>query len=310
MDRNLAFEIIRVTEEAALAGARWMGKGDAVAADEAAIKAMHTMLRAVSFSGRIAQGEGEKNSVAQLYTGEQIGSGDGDRIDLAVDALECTRSVAFGRFNAMAVVALAPADKFMVPATHYLDKLAVGPEAAKLIDMNVSVEENLSRVADAKNYAVSDLTVIALDRARHAELFDTIRKTGARLHLIPDGDVAAAVAVATPGTGIDVLMGTGSAGAGVLSAAAMRCLGGELLARYSSDDGKSKTDDDRVYCAADLVMGDNIMFAATGITDGDLLNGVNYHPGGATTHSLVIRSRSRTRRYITTEHYFEENRSC
>jgi len=315
VDRNLALEMVRVTEAAALAAARWMGKGNAVAADQEATDAMHRAFNDISFSGCVAIGEGDQGSVTRLYTGEQVGSGNSEVLDLAVDALECTRSVAFGRSNAMAVVSLAPSGSFFRPPSQYMEKLAVGPDAAGVIDLNRSVEENLRSVARVKNYSVSDLTVVVLDRERHVDLIEEIRHTGARIHLIPDGDVSAAIATATPGSGIDILMGIGNSTAGVLAAAALRCLSGEMHTRLVPSDQSEAlqlremgyVDLKRIYRTSDLARGGNIMFAATGVTDGDVLNGVCYRSDGATTHSLVLRSRSRTRRFIVTEHYFHEN---
>ncbi len=315
MDRNLALEMIRVTEASALAAAGWMGRGDASAATRAATDAMHETLNSIPFTGRIAIGEGEVGSVKHLYSGEMVGVGGPTQYNLVLDPLECTRSVAFGRSNAMSVVAMAPEDCFYVPPTQYLEKLAVGPEAAHCIDLDLSIEDNLKCIAGAKNYSISDLTVVILDRERHSRLIERVRDTGARIHLIPDGDVAAAIAAATPGTGVDVLMGTGGAAAGVLAAAALRCLGGELLSRLAPFDqdeteraAKHGVQDIKtVFRAVDLVRGDDIMFAATGVTDGDLLNGVAYRADGATTHSLVVRSKSRTRRYIVTEHFFDDS---
>ena len=314
MDRNFALEMVRVTEAAALAASRWVGKGDAVAADQAAVSAMHQALGSLAFTGTIAMGEGDSGAVSQLFTGESVGAGGGNSFDLAIDALECTRSVAFGRSNAMAVVALVPAGNFFLPPSQYLDKLAVGPSAAGAIDITRGVEDNLYRVAEALNYSVADLTVVILDRERHAGLINEVRRVGARIHLIPDGDVAAAIATAIPGSGVDILMGSGSSAAGVLAAAALRCLGGEMQARVAPSDENEKarlrsigyTDLNHVYRTRDLAGSDNVMFAATGITDGDVLNGVCYGPGGATTHSLVIRSKTRTRRFIVAEHCFDD----
>lgn len=314
MDRNLALEMVRVTEAAALAAARWMGKGDAVAADKAAVSAMRTTLNSIPFAGRITFGEGSEASVEELYDGEEVGAGGPNDIELVIDALECTRSVAFGRTNAMSVVASAPKGSFYCPPSRYVEKLAVGPEASGVLGLDRSVQENLERLAEAKMYRVSDLTVVILDRERHAELIDQVRKSGARIHLIPDGDVAAAIAAATPGTGIDVLMGTGSSGAGVLAAAALRCIGGEIQTRLAPTDqheadqlrNREHVDLKRIYLTADLARGDNIMFAATGVTDGDLLNGVLYRTNGASTHSMVLRSKTGTRRLIVTDHFFEE----
>jgi len=307
--------MIRVTEAAALAAAGWMGRGDALSATRAATNSMHQTLNCIPFAGKIAIGEGEPGAVEHLYSGELVGGGGPDQYHLVLDPLECTRSVAFGRSNAMSVVAMAPEDCFYVPPTQYLEKLAVGPEAAGVIDLELSTEENLRRIAASKNYSISDLTVVILDRERHSRLIEDVRGIGARIHLIPDGDVAAAIAAATPGTGVDVLMGTGGAAAGVLAAAALRCIGGEILSRLAPFDkeeaehaGQLGVQDMRkVFRARDLVRSDNVMFAATGVTDGDLLNGVVYRPDGATTHSLVVSSKSRTRRFIVTEHFFEDS---
>ena len=315
MDRNFALELVRVTEAAALAASRWMGKGDAIAADQAAIDAMHKAFGWIAFSGTVTLGEGEPGTVPHLYTGETVGAGGNNNYDLAVDALECTRSVAFGRSNALAVVALAPAGSFHLPPSQYLNKLAVGPLAAKAIDITLSVEENLYRVAEALHYSVADLTVVILDRERHSGLIAEVRRVGARIHLIPDGDVAAAIATAIPGSGIDILMGTGSSAAGLLAAAALRCLGGAIQCRLAPTDENERnrlrqsgyTDLGRVYHTFDLAGSDNVMVAATGITDGDVLNGVCYRSDGATTHSLVIRSKTRTRRFIIAEHSFEDH---
>jgi fructose-1,6-bisphosphatase II len=307
--------MVRVTEAAALAASRWVGKGDTVAADLDATRAMHTAFQSIPFSGRIVMGEGDNETVPHLFAGEQLGSGGQNNFDLAVDALECTRSVAFGRANAMSIVALAPRGCLYLPPAQYLDKLAVGPEAAGAIDITLSVEDNLNRISEAKRYNVSDLTVVMLDRERHGRLIERVRKAGARLRLISDGDVAAAIATATPGSGVDVLMGVGSATAGLLAAAALKCLGGEIQARIapSDDDDEARLkehsggDLNRVYRADDLAREDNVMFAATGITDGDVLNGVTYRPDGASTHSMVLRSLTRTRRFIVTDHYFDDN---
>ncbi|MEW5795176.1 MAG: class II fructose-bisphosphatase [Candidatus Zixiibacteriota bacterium] len=315
MDRNYALELVRVTEAASLAASRWVGKGDAVAADHAAAAAMHRAFGLISFSGRIALGEGEPGTVTHLFSGEIVGVGGDNNFDLALDALECTRSVAFGRTNAMAVVALAPTGHFHLPPSQYINKLAVGPMAAGAIDINLSVEENLYRIAEALDYSVADLTVVILDRERHAGLISEVRRVGSRIHLIPDGDVAAAIATAIPGSGIDILMGTGSSAAGVLAAAALRCLGGEIQARLAPTDGNERSrlksaghgDLSRVYRTIDMAGSENVMFAATGITDGDVLNGVCYRSDGATTHSMVMRSRTRTRRFIVTEHCFDDN---
>jgi fructose-1,6-bisphosphatase II len=315
LDRNLALEFVRATEAAALAAARWMGKGNTEAADRDAAAALHRALNSIHFRGNIALGEGDREECHMLYTGQPVGLAETDEVDLAVDALECTRSVAFGRTNALAIVAVAPKDGFFLAGTHYMEKIAVGPEAAAVIDLNDSVEANLHRIAEAKEYSINDLTVVLLERERHAELIARVRRTGARIQLIPDGDVAAAIATAIPGSGIDVLVGTGSAAAGTLAAAALRCLGGEILGRPAPANQAASPDvkevdppaGRRIYRCRDLARGEDTMFVATGVTDGDILNGVRYRKDGATTHSLVLRAASRTRRFMVTEHYFDEN---
>ncbi len=312
MDRNLALEMVRVTEAAALAAARWMGKGDGKSADHAAVEAMRGVLDSLSFDGTIVIGEGERDEAPMLYIGEKVGIGSDPQVDIAVDPLECTNSVAYGRGNAMAVVALAPKGDLLNAPDCYMEKIATGPEAADVIDLNVSIEDNLARVAKAKGFAVSDLTVVILDRDRHADIITRVRKVGARIHLITDGDVAAAIAAASPLTGIDLLLGTGGAPEGVLAAAALRCLGGEIQGRLvfrNKDEVRRAeamgiSDLNRVYTSKDLARGDNVMFACTGVTDGDLLRGVQYHADGAKTHSLVMRLMTGTRRTITTEHFF------
>lgn len=313
MDRNLALEATRITEAAALASAQWMGKGDAAAAGRVAAEAMSKVFGSIYFDGLIAIGKRGLDDSGILPTGQKVGCGDHPQIDIAIDPLECTNSVAFGRANAMAVLAMAPRGDLMAVPDIYMDKIATGPEAAHVIDLNASVEDNLRRVAIAKGYGISDLTVVVLDRERHQELIARIRSLGARIHLIPDGDVAAAIATALPGTGLDVLIGSGGAPEGVISAAALRCTGGQILCRYAplGNDQKDMakkaeiSDFERIYRCEDLARGDEIMFAATGVTDGDLLNGVRYRQDGATTHSLVMRSKSRTRRFIVTDHFFE-----
>jgi len=312
MDRNLALELIRAAEAAALSSARWMGKGDGEAARQAAEGAMHTALNSIYFHGAIVSGEADKNRASKLHRGATVGCGQAPELDVAVDPLECTDSVAYGRANALSVVAMAPKGSFMAMPDVYMEKIAVGKSAAGAIDLNLSAEENLRRVAEAKGYRLSDLTVVMLDRERHRELIDEVRNTGVRIHLIRDGDVAAAIAVALPGTGLDILMGTGGAAEGVL-AAALRCIGGEIQARLIPRNAEDVelarsagfSDPGRLYTSADLARGESISFAATGVTDGDLLNGVHYRSDGATTHSLVVRQATGTRRFVTTEHYFE-----
>lgn len=246
-----------------------------------------------------------------LYIGEQVGSGWGPEVDIALDPLECTNSVAYGRPNAMSVIALAARGHFLHAPDTYMEKIAVGPKAADAIDLARTVEENLEAVAAAKGYHLEDLTVVVLDRPRHEDLIHRIRKTGARIHLIPDGDVSAAIATSLDSTGVDVLVGTGGAPEGVLAAAALRCLGGALQGRlmFRSDEEKTRArtmgiaDFDRVYRETDLARGDSIVFAATGVTDGDMLEGVRFSGAGAETHSMVMRVKTRTVRTIQTQYY-------
>lgn len=308
MDRNLALEMIRVTEAAALASARWLGKGDSPAATAAATEAMQIVLGSLNFKGKIIIGCGDKDNTKHLYCGQIVGNGSEPIVDIAIDPLESVNSVAYGRPNAMAVVAIAEKDCLLnFPEKTYMEKLAVGPEAVGKIDINRPLEDNIKAVADAKNYSLSDLTIAILDRERHLELINKIRSLGPRLHLIPDGDVSAAIATALPGTGIDMLVGTGGAVEGVMAAAAMRCLGGEIQGKIRDNKIKHEysASKDVVYNTGDMASGYNIMFAATGITDGDLLNGVRYRKDGATTNSLVLRAISQTRRFVVTEHYFD-----
>lgn len=313
MDRNLALEIIRVSEASALSASRWMGKGEPGQADLAAVKAMRAVFNSIDFDGEIVLGYGKSSSADEFQPFEKVGSGKSPAVDIAIDPLECTSSVAFGRPNAMAVIAMAPQGDLMRLPNIYMDKLAVGEAAAEAIDLDAPIEENLARVARAKNYNIKDLTVAILERKRHENLIARVRKAGARIHLIPDGDTSAAVAAALPGTGIDMLAGSGGAPEGVLAAAALNCVGGRMLTRLVPRGAAQENlaremgieDFDRIFDNSELARGDQVMFAATGVTDGDLLNGVRYRPDGASTHSLVLRSATLTRRFITTEHYFD-----
>lgn len=314
MDRNLALESVRLTEAAALACARWMGKGDGRAADHAAVEAMREVFDSIYIKGKVVIGEGERDEAPMLYIGEEVGCGTKPEVDIAVDPLECTNSVAYGRSNAMAVLAMAPKGDFLAAPDTYMEKIAVGPDAAEAIDLSLPVEENLHRVAEIKGFSIQDLTVVILERERHEDLITRVRKAGARIHLIADGDVSAAIATALPGTGIDILIGIGGAPEGVLAAAALRCIGGaiqgRLMPRNNEEIERAKQmgvkDINKIYNCDEMARGDNITFTATGVTDGDLLNGVRYRPDGATTHSLVMRSASGTRRFIVTEHYFDD----
>ena len=304
---------MRVTEAAALACARWMGRGDKNAADQAAVTAMRRVFDIVEIKGTVVIGEGERDEAPMLYIGESVGSGTGPEVDIALDPLECTNSVAYGRPNALSVIALAQRGHLLHAPDTYMEKIAVGPKAAAAIDLNRSVEENLEAIARAKGYELEDLTVVVLDRPRHEDLIQRIRRTGARIHLIPDGDVSAAIATAIDSTGVDVLIGIGGAPEGVLAAAALRCLGGSIQGRllFRSDEESARAkamgieDHDRVYTERDLARGDWIVFATTGVTDGDLLKGVRFHPHGADTHSMVMRAQTGTIRTISTQHRFE-----
>ena len=312
MERNLALEVVRVTEAAALAAARLMGRGDNVAADQAAVTAMRKAFNSVQFKGRVVIGEGERDEAPMLYIGEEVGASENPRVDIAVDPLEGTTIVATGGNNALAVVAIAEEGGFLHAPDTYMQKIAVGPKARGAIDITATPTENLRRIARAKNSYVEDLCVIILDRPRHQDLIRECREAGARIKLIGDGDVAGAIATAKESSGVDVLMGTGGAPEGVLAAAALKCLGGDfqgvLKFRNKEEFERARTmgieDANRVYQMTDLASSD-VMFAATGVTFGDFLQGVRFFSGGAYTQSVVMRSRSRTLRFIDTTHYFE-----
>jgi fructose-1,6-bisphosphatase II len=313
MDRHVGLDLVRITEAAALACSRWMGRGDSNAADQAAVTAMRRAFDNVDIRGTVVIGEGERDEAPMLFIGEQVGSGWGPEVDIALDPLECTNSVAYGRPNAMAVIALAQRGHFLHAPDTYMEKLAVGPTAAGAIDLARPVEENLEAVAAAKGYRLDELTVVVLDRPRHEELIQRIRKTGARIHLIPDGDVSAAIATALDSTGVDVLAGVGGAPEGVLAAAALRCLGGAIQGRllFRGDGERDRArgmgiaDFDRVYTQTDLARGDSIIFATTGVTDGDMLDGVRFTGDGAETHSMVMRVKTGTVRTIRTKYRFD-----
>ena len=313
MERNLALEVVRVTEAAALSSARWMGLGNAKAADQAAMDAMRRGFDAVSFSGSVVIGQGERDEAPMLFTGERIGGGDGPELDVALDPLDGANSVSQGRANTMAVVAIT--DKgglFRAPDT-YMEKIAVGPRAKGAVDLSLSPTQNLENIANAMKCYVEDLTVVILDRPAHAELIRSVREAGARIKLIQDGDVSAAIATAFPESGVDILMGIGGAPEGVLAAAALQCLGGDMQGRLRPRNDQEVErarrvgvkDIERIYRIGDLVSGTELMFAATGVTDGDLLRGVRFFGGGARTHSVVIRRRSGTTRFIEATHRFD-----
>ncbi len=309
-DRNLALELVRVTEAAALAASRFMGRGDKLAADGAAVDAMRTVLESVSMDGIVVIGEGEKDEAPMLYNGERIGDGSPPATDIAVDPIDGTTLTALGRGNALAVIAVSERGTMFDPGPCvYMEKIAVGPEAAGAIDITRSPTENLRAVAKAKGELVENLTVVILDRPRHAALIDEVRAAGARIRLIPDGDVAGALQTAWPEAGADMLIGIGGTPEGVISAAALKCMGGEQQGRLwpRTDEERQAALDagydlDKVLTLDDLVTGDNCFFAATGITDGELLRGVHFFDGGAITQSLVTRSSSGTVRYVEARH--------
>lgn len=313
MERNLALEVVRVTEAAALECARLMGRGDERAVDRAAVDTMHHALASIPFQGTIAMGEGERDEVPLLYAGENVGGGGAPHVDLAVDPLEGSTITAKGGANALSVIAISERGQFLRVPDAYMEKIAVGASTAGAIDLRLSPTENLHRIAAMKGSRVEDLTVVLLDRPRHEELVREIRKTGARIHLIADGDISAAIATCDPKTGVDVLLGSGSASAGVIAAAALRCVGGELQGRLllRTDEERAHArrlgieDFERIYTTEELAGGQDLSFAATGVTDGALLRGVRFFGGGAHTHSIVMRVRSGTVRYIESSHYFE-----
>ena len=309
-DRNLALELVRVTESAALAAGRWVGRGDKIAADQAAVDGMRAMLDSVSMAGVVVIGEGEKDAAPMLFNGEHVGDGTGPACDVAVDPIDGTTLAAKGMSNAVSVMAVAPRGSMYDPsAVFYMEKLATGPEAADVVDIRLPVAENIRRTAKAKDGSNEDITVVILDRPRHSGLVEEIRATGARIKFITDGDVAGAIMAARSGTGIDLLMGTGGTPEGIIAACAMKAIGGVIQGRLAPKDDEERQraidaghDLDRVLSTDDLVSGDDCFFVATGITDGELLRGVRYAHGGAITHSLVMRSRSGTIRSITSEH--------
>jgi fructose-1,6-bisphosphatase II len=309
-DRNLALELVRVTEAAAMAAGRWVGKGDKIGGDQAAVDAMRKLIGTVSMKGVVVIGEGEKDEAPMLFNGEEVGDGSGAACDVAVDPIDGTTLMSKGMPNAIAVLAVAERGAMFDPsAVFYMEKIAVGPEAADVIDLTAPVAENIYRVAKAKHSDVSDVTVCILDRTRHERLVHEVRQAGARITFISDGDVAGAIAAARQETGVDMLMGIGGTPEGIIAAAALRCLGGTIQARlWPRDDAERQKaiaaghDLDRVLTTEDLVRGDNVFFCATGITDGELLRGVDYRAGGCTTQSIVMRSKSGTVRMINSYH--------
>ena len=309
-DRNLAMELVRVTESAALASARWVGRGDKLGADGAAVDAMRLSLSSVQMTGIVVIGEGEKDEAPMLYNGEQVGDGSEPLVDVAVDPIDGTTLTANGVNNALAVIAVGERGSMYDPGpSYYMDKIAVGPSSVGAIDITASPTQNLRWIARSKQESVRDLTAVILDRPRHAELIEEVRASGARIRLIRDGDVYGAIATAWPDAGVDVLFGVGGTPEAVIAAAAMKAMGGEMQARLlpQSDDEREAVlgagyDLDRVLDHDDLIQGDNCFFAATGLTDGQLLRGVRFDSSGARTQSLVMRSRSGTVRLVDAHH--------
>ena len=308
--RNLALELVRVTEAAAIGAAPWMGRADKIGVDAAAVDGMRRALSDVHMDGVVVIGEGEKDEAPMLFNGERVGDGSPPLCDVAVDPVDGTTLVSLGRGNALAVIAVSNRNSMYDPgACVYMNKIAVGPESAGTIDIEASATENLRRVAAAKGEKVSDLTAVILDRPRHDALIAEVREAGARIRLIPDGDVAGALSTAWPESGADILFGIGGTPEGVISAAALKCMGGDMQGKLWPRDDTERAaavaagyDLDDVLGIDDLVAGDNCFFAATGVTNGDLLRGVQFHPWGISTQSLVMRSRSGTVRLINTRH--------
>ena len=316
-DRNLALELVRVTEAAAMAAGRWVGRGEKNGADAAAVDAMRHLIGTVSMRGVVVIGEGEKDEAPMLYNGEEVGDGSGPECDVAVDPIDGTTLTAKGMSNAISVMAVAERGSMFDPsAVFYMEKIATGPEAAGAVDITAPVAENVAAVAKAKGMEVEDVTVVILDRPRHEQMVREVREAGARIKFITDGDVAGSIMAAREGTGVDLLLGIGGTPEGIISAAAMKCMGGLIQGRlWPKDDAERRKaldaghDLDLVLTTDDLVQGDNVFFVATGVTDGELLKGVRYRGGGATTHSLVMRSKSGTIRYVESHHQFAKLRA-
>jgi len=313
-DRNLALELVRVTESAAMGAGRWVGRGDKIAADQAAVDAMRAMLDSVSMDGVVVIGEGEKDEAPMLYNGETVGDGTGPAVDVAVDPLEGTRLTALGQPNAIAVIAVAERGTMFFPgAAVYMEKIAVGPQGIDVIDIRASPTENVNAIAKAKEVSTREISVVVLERERHEELIGELRQAGAKVNLIRDGDVAPAIAAAQGGTGVDLLYGIGGTPEGVISAAALKAVGGGIQGRLwpRNDDERQRLindgyDLDRILTTDDLVSGQDVFVAATGVTTGALLRGVRYLPNGAITDSIVMRSRSGTVRRIEASHALDK----
>lgn len=314
MDRNLALELARVTEAAALAASKLVGRGDKVAADQVAVDAMRSALNTLRIQGRVVIGEGERDEAPMLYIGEEVGQGEGPRVDIALDPLEGTDITAAGGANALAVVAMTDEGGFLNAPDVYMDKIAVGPGInPNVLDLDAPIGDVLKKVATEKGGLVEELMVCILDRPRHEKLIADVRLSGARINLIGDGDVSAIIATTDPNTGLDLYVGSGGAPEGVLAAAALQCIGGSMLGRltFRNDDERGRadrwgiTDLNAIYTTDDLAKGDNVMFAATGVTDGSMLRGVRRYPGGAKTSTIVMRSKSGTVRRIEATHNFK-----
>ncbi|MEU6006845.1 MULTISPECIES: class II fructose-bisphosphatase [unclassified Streptomyces] len=316
-DRNIALELVRVTEAAAMAAGRWVGRGDKNGADGAAVRAMRSLVSTVSMNGVVVIGEGEKDEAPMLFNGEHVGDGTGPEVDIAVDPIDGTTLTAKGMPNAIAVLAAAERGAMFDPsAVFYMDKLVTGPEAADFVDINAPVSVNIKRVAKAKRSTPEDVTVVILDRPRHESMIREIRETGARIKLISDGDVAGSILALRDGTGIDLLLGIGGTPEGIISACAVKCLGGTIQGKLWPKDDEERQraldaghDLDRVLTTDDLVSGENVFFVATGITDGELMRGVRYRAETATTDSIVMRSKSGTVRRIDSEHRLSKLRA-
>lgn len=314
MERSLSMELVRVTEAAALASARWMGLGQKESADDAATTAMRNVFDTIPMKGTVVIGEGERDEAPMLYIGEKLGTGYGPRVDVAVDPLEGTNIVADGTWNALAVIAIADHGNLLHAPDMYMQKIAVGPEAVGKIDIDAPIADNLKAVAKAKNKDIEDLVVTVLNRPRHEKIVQEIRQAGARIKLIPDGDVAAAINTAFDNTGVDLLIGTGGAPEGVISAVALKCLGGEIQGKLAPTNEQEMErarkmgleDVTRVLTMNDLVKGEDCIFAASGVTDGELLQGVRYKGESGTTQSLVMRAKSGTVRFINGKHSLQK----
>ncbi|MFB4304434.1 class II fructose-bisphosphatase [Actinomadura sp. NTSP31] len=316
-DRNLAMELVRVTEAAAMAAARWVGRGDKNGADGAAVNAMRQLINTVSMRGVVVIGEGEKDNAPMLYNGEEVGDGSGAECDVAVDPVDGTRLTALGMNNAIAVLSVAPRGSMFDPsAVFYMEKLVTGPEAADVVDIERPIADNIRAIARAKGSSANDVTVCILDRPRHEGIVKEVREAGARIKFILDGDVAGAIMASRPGTGVDLLLGIGGTPEGIIAACAIKALGGVIQGRlWPQDDAEKRKAVDaghdlgRVLTTDDLVTSDDVFFAATGITDGELVDGVRYSKGTAVTHSLVMRSRSGTIRTVSSEHKLSKLRA-